>query len=45
MSTFANSEDLDEMQHDAAFHQGLHCLKMLKRSSDIQIQYFWKIIT
>ena len=26
MSTFANSEDPDEMQHDAAFHQGLHCL-------------------
>ena len=23
---FANSEDPDEMQHDAAFHQGLHCL-------------------
>ena len=25
-STFENSEDLDEMQHNAAFHQGLHCL-------------------
>ena len=25
MSTFANSEDPDEMQHNAAFHQGLHC--------------------
>ena len=25
-STFANSEDPDEMQHNAAFHQGLHCL-------------------
>ena len=24
-STFANSEDPDEMQHYAAFHQGLHC--------------------
>ena len=23
---FANSEDPDEMQHNAAFHQGLHCL-------------------
>ena len=22
----ANSEEPDEMQHDAAFHQGLHCL-------------------
>ena len=26
MSTFENSEDPDEMQHNAAFHQGLHCL-------------------
>ena len=28
MSTFANSEDPDEMQHnhDAVFHQGQHCL-------------------
>ena len=25
MSTFSNSEDPDEMQHYAAFHQGLHC--------------------
>ena len=24
MSTFANSEDPDEMLHNAAFHQGLH---------------------
>ena len=23
---FANSEDPDEMQHNAAFHQGLNCL-------------------
>ena len=25
MGTLTNSEDPDEMQHDAAFHQGLHC--------------------
>ena len=25
--TLANSEDLDEMLHYAAFHQGLHCLQ------------------
>ena len=25
--TFANSVDSDEMQHDAAFHLGLHCLQ------------------
>ena len=23
---FANSEDLDEMPHKAAFHLGVHCL-------------------
>ena len=31
ISTFANSEDPDEMQHNAennaAFHQNLHCFK------------------
>ena len=26
MGTFTNSEDPDEMLHNAAFHQGLHCL-------------------
>ena len=26
MSTFAKSEDPDEMQHNAAFHLGLHYL-------------------
>ena len=26
MSTLANSEDPDEMPHNAAFHQGLRCL-------------------
>ena len=25
MGTLANSDDPDEMQHNAAFHQGLHC--------------------
>ena len=28
--TWANSKDLDEMQHNAAFHHGLHCLLRLK---------------
>ena len=27
MRTFANSDDSDEMQHYAAFHQCLHCLQ------------------
>ena len=30
MGTLANREDTDEMQHDAVFHQGLHCLLRLK---------------
>ena len=30
---FGNSEDPDEMQLDAAFHQGLHCLLRLQQSS------------
>ena len=32
MGTLANSEDPDEMQHNAAFHLGLHCLLRLKQS-------------
>ena len=31
MGTFANSENPDEMQHNAEFHQGLHCLLILKK--------------
>ena len=30
MGILANSEDPDEMQHDTAFPQGLHCLFRLK---------------
>ena len=30
MGTSAKSEDPDEMQHNAAFHLGLHCLLRLK---------------
>ena len=26
MGPLANSEDPNEMQHNVAFHQGLHCL-------------------
>ena len=35
MSTFANSEDPDEMQHNA-FHQGLHC----KGKKDLQTKEY-----
>ena len=33
MSTIANNEDPDEMQHNAAFHPGLHLLLLSKQSS------------
>ena len=39
MGSLANSEDPDEMQHNAAFHQGLHCLLRLKQSSGRKIHY------
>ena len=32
----ANSEDPDEMQHNAAFHQGLHC----KCKKDLQTKEY-----
>ena len=37
--TLTNSEDLDEMQHDAVFHQGLHCLLKLKQPSGTEIHH------
>ena len=37
MCTLANSEDPDEMQHIAAFHQGLHCMLRLKQPSGTEI--------
>ena len=39
MGILANSEDPDEMQHDAAFHQGLRCLLRLKQPSGTEIQH------
>ena len=40
MGTYAKSEDLDEMQHNAAaFHQGLHCLLRLKQPSGTEIHH------
>ena len=39
MGSKANSEDPDEMPHNAAFHQGLHYLLRLKRSSEREIQF------
>ena len=40
MSTLAFSEDPDEMQHHAAFHQGLHCLLISKHPSGTDIHLY-----
>ena len=45
MGNLANSEDPDGMQHNVAFHQGLHCLLRQNRSPEKEIHYFFKIIT
>ena len=37
MGTLANSDDLDEMQNNAAFHQNLHCLLRLIQPSGTEI--------
>ena len=39
MGTSTNSKDPDEMQHNAEFHQGLHCLLRLKQPSGIEIHH------
>ena len=39
MGTLTNSEYQDEMQHHAAFHQGLHCLLRFKKSSGTEIHH------
>ena len=33
MGSSANSEDPDEMQHNASFHQGLYCLQRQNQST------------
>ena len=39
MGTLAMSEDPDEMQQIAAFHQGMHCLLRLKHLSRTEIHH------
>ena len=39
MGTLANSEDPDEMQHNAAFYQRLHCLSGLKQEYIIILKF------
>ena len=41
----ANSEEPDEMPHNVAFHQGLHCLLGQNQSSEKEIKYFFESIT
>ena len=43
--THPGSEYSDEMLHNAAFHQGLHCLLTQKRSSEKKIQSYFEIVT
>ena len=43
--TLANSEDPDEMQLNAAYHLGLHCLLRLKQSSGTEIHHNWETPT
>ena len=46
MHSLANSEDPDEMPHNGAFHQGLHCLLRHKHNLQGQKQIFYaEIIT
>ena len=40
MGTLVNSEDPDEIPHNAAFHQGLHCYLRHNQSSEIEMHYF-----
>ena len=37
--TFANCIEPDEMQHTAAFHQGMHCLLRFKQPSATEIHH------
>ena len=37
--TLANSIDPDEMQHNAVFHQGLHCLLQIKQPAGTEIYH------
>ena len=44
MDTLANSEDTNEMPHNATFYQGLHCLLRQNRSSEKEKDIFWEIV-
>ena len=44
MGTLTNSEDPEEMQHNAAFHQDLHYLLWLKRSAGRKMHHNWEFL-
>ena len=44
MSILANSEGPDEMSHNAAFHQGIHCFLGQTQSSKKEKQFYLEII-
>ena len=41
MDTLANSEETDEMPHNATFHQGLQCLLRQNLSLEKEKNMFW----
>ena len=43
MLTSANSEDADEMLHNLAFHQGLHCLLRKINFQRKKHTFIWKL--
>ena len=45
LETLEYSEDPDEMQHKAAFHQGLHCLLKSKQFSGTKMHHFIESLT
>ena len=42
MHTLENSEEPDEMPHNATFHQGLHCLPRQKTTSEKEMQFLFQ---
>ena len=44
MRSLPNSEDPEKKPHNQAFHQGLHCLFMKKRSSGKEIHFIVKAL-
>ena len=45
MGTSASSEDPDEMQPNATFHQGLHCFLRLKQLSGAEVHHNLEILS